>query len=170
MLACVLLGGMLFMSSCNKEATYDYPLADQQLCIDAQQFASGTGFESSFTIPQADLKALYGASKELRSMTAKGFKLKVSASGSAVNFDKISGAQVYIKPVSASGDGTQIASTNSAFAAGTTEVDMAVSGTELKELMGSGEDLKVTLRVFNKDNSPQTCITLTKGSITLKSK
>ena len=143
-------------------------MPEYEQCLAFQQYASSTGFTQTYTIQQADLQAAFTAASttyvanRITSMVARGLKLKVS--GSSVSLDGLGGASVYIKTQSTSGDGTQIASTSGSIAAGASEVTLALNGTNLKSMLGT-EPLIVTLRLYNKDNSPAVCAKLASGTI-----
>ena len=171
--AVVITGAISLLSSCGKEVTITYNVQDCELCIAAQQFASGTGFTQTYTIQQADLQAAFAAASttysesRINSMVAKGFKLKVS--GASTNLDGLAGAQAYIKKQSTSGDGEMIASTSAAPAAGATTIDLNYNGTNLKSLLGT-EPLIITLRAYNKNSSPALCFKLTEGVVNFEVK
>lgn len=168
-LAIVAVAGILAISSCGKDVSVLFTIPDCEQCISAQQFAAGSGFTQTYTIQQADILDAFTAASttfsesRLNSAVAKGLKLKVS--GGSVSLNGLSGAQAYIKKQGTSGDGQMIASTSGAIADGASEVDLALSGTDIKSLIGGTEPLVVTLRLWNKDNSPAVCAKLSSGSI-----
>lgn len=168
--AFALLAGLLMLiSSCSKEITVDFTIADKEKCLVASPF-SGTVVDS-FIVKQEDIKAAFAAAKatfdtkKIKSVIAKGFKVK--GSGSA-NLDGIIGAQLRIKALGTSGDGEQIASASSKPATGATEIELAINGSDLKSLIG-GPDLVVLLYVYY-DNVPAKCVTVTKGTLTFNVK
>jgi hypothetical protein len=162
-------GAFMLLSGCGKDVTVDYTIADHEKCVAASPYTGGV--VDSFTILQADLRAAFDAAKttfatnRINSMVAKGFKIKGSGSST---LDGITGAAVYIKTQGTSGDGTQIASTSSSPSAGINEVELAINGTDIKEMLGE-RDLVVTLKLWY-DNTQAKCVTLTKGTMTFNVK
>ncbi len=167
--AVVITGAISLLSSCGKEVTITYNMQDYTLCLPDLPTVLSNGTTQTYTLSQDDLKAAFTAASttysesRINSVVAKGLKLKVSTGG-ALNLDGVSGAQAYIKKQSTTGDGEMIASTGT-IAPGATEVDLNLNGTNIKSLLGT-ETLIITLRVYNKyNNSPATCVSLTKGTI-----
>lgn len=165
----LVITAILSISSCGKDISVLYTIPDCEQCISAQQFAAGSGFTQTYTIQQSDVQDAFAAASttfsesRLNSAVAKGLKLKVS--GSSVSLNGLSGAQAYIKKQGTSGDGQMIASTSGTIADGASEVDLALSGTDFKSLIGGTEPLVLTLRLWNKDNSPALCAKLSSGTI-----
>jgi hypothetical protein len=165
LLACLIM----LISSCSKEITVDYVIADKEKCLVASSF-TGTVVDT-FIIKQEDIKAAFAAAKatfdtkKIKSMVAKGFKVKGSGSS---NLDGITGAELRIKALGTSGTGEQIASSSTKPATGATEIELAINGTDLKNLLG-GPDLVVTLSVYY-DNVAAKCVTVTKGTMTFNVK
>ena len=161
------ISAIFFVSSCGKDVTVSYTMPEYEQCLAFQQYASSTGFVKRYTIQQADLQAAFTAasvtyvSNRITSMVARGLKLKVS--GSSTTLNGLGGASVYIKTQSST-DSTQIASTSGTIADGAQEVTLALNGTDLKSMLGT-EPLIVTLRLYNKDNSPAVCAKLASGTI-----
>ncbi len=167
LLVAFLFGGIMLTTSCKKEVTITYNMADKELCLLAN-VNTGPAITDSLVIQQADLQAAFSAASttytldRISKVVAKGFKLKVS--GSTLNLDGISGAQVYIRLQNSAAPGTMIASTTGDLGTGKTEIDFDIHGTDLKGMLGT-EPLVVTLHVFNKANFTGACVTLTKGVI-----
>lgn len=161
-----LFGGMLCISSCQKDITVSYSIPDFARCLPSM-VSSGTGNDTTFIIQQSDIQAAFTAAKttfdmaRIKSAAAKGFK--VTATGG--NLDGISGAQVYIKRQSTIGYGNQIANEKTAIGLGVTEIELDFSGVDLKPMIGGNEPLVLTVLLWNKDNSPATCVSLNKGVI-----
>lgn len=168
LLVAFLFGGIMLITSCKKDATISYNVADKELCLSPATF-TGPAVVDSFIVQPADIEAAFSAAaitysvNRISKVAAKGFKLKIKVNATASNLDYIGGAQVYIKTLGSTEDPKQIASINAAIAAGATEVEFSPSGLELKPYLGSA--MVIYLHVFTKENFPGACVTLTKGVI-----
>lgn len=168
LLVAFLFGGIMLTTSCKKEVTITYNVADKELCLDPS-VTTGPAIVDSFIIQQADLEGAFSAASTTYSLNriskvaAKGFKLKIKVNATASNLDYIAGAQVYVKTLGSSEDPKQLASINGTISSGATEVEFSPSGLELKPYLGS--PMVIYLHVFNKGDFPGACVTLTKGVI-----
>ncbi len=96
LLVAFLFGGIMLTTSCKKEVTITYNMADKELCLGDLPYALSDGSTTSFNITQASLQAAFSAVSttytldRISKVVAKGFKVKVTGSGAA-NLNKISG-------------------------------------------------------------------------------
>ncbi len=169
MLSAVALMLAIFATSCTKELFFDYTIEDHDTHVKASLY-TGT-YTDTFTVKQQDLKAAFTAAKatfdmkKIKSMVAKGFKIK---SKGATNLDGVKGVSLFIQLANSPVERKQIASTAVSPAAGATEYEMVINGTDLKDMLGD-TDLWIIAEVYY-DNPSDKYITVTKGTMTFNVK
>lgn len=170
----VLFALLLGVSSCTKDdLVVPYNLGDQSFCVEVNPFQATT--EHTFSITQAQVNAVLSAAgvtdigKVKKAALKTGFKASIATGGTALNFDEFEGMQVFMKETGTSGDGSQIAYTNT-LGAGATETEFLLNGTDL--ILALKKDVTFTVKITNKPagNSNKACVLLSKGTIELSVK
>lgn len=175
----VLFAGVIALTSCKKDVTVTVKIADQEHCISATTANPQYGFDKTFEILMSDVQTAFSqagvtfSSEKIKTAKFKNFKLKIGVSSTAINFDDISGAQVYAKttpPTTGGADtelGQQVAYIDN-IGNNTQEITMSLTGLELKSFLNEAK-LYVTIRVYNESaGNDQICIKLTSGVIEIE--
>ncbi len=171
LLTAIAFAGIIGLSSCNKDIAFFVPIDDEQVCIPPKQFVSGSGIVNTYEITNTQIQSAFSAAgvkydaSKIKSASFKGFKVRVATT--TVNFNDISGISIYAKAEGTAGDGEQVAYVNPT-GSGITEIDLGINGTNIKSLLLANKII-VTVRTFNnKNNTPETCFTLTSGVIAVE--
>ncbi len=169
----VLFAVSISITSCNKDVLVIYNVPEKEGCLPSTGIQSSTGYAFTEEILVSDIKSVFNTVNatydlsRIKTAKFKGFKAVISTTG--VNFDQISGLQLYIKADGASGDGEQIAYVDN-IGNGVAEVTLNLNGVDIKPLM-SNEKLILTLRVFNKaGGNSAVCVKATSGTIEIQAK
>lgn len=168
----VALAGILSITSCSKAVVVLAPISDKSVCFDASAFIGSQ--DKTYDVLVSDIQAAFSQAgvtydvARIKSSKFKGFKAVIT---SGTNFDNIAGFQVYAQ---SPGAGAPTEADKVAYidftGTGVTEVDVTVTGMELKNLL-SKDKIILTVRTFNnKNNTPEVCFKLTGGVIEFEAK
>lgn len=176
--AAITITSIVCISACNKEISAKYDMPDYEYCIPAQQYASSKGLIQYFPL---DKDKINETLKAASITTTKGVtidkailnKITFKTSGANNFFGSIAkGAQGFVvnshsMPLTSD---NMVAYTNTDIPADATEVELSVSGIDIKDFLTNSDSAYLVLKVWNIDNSPAACLKLSKGEISFNAK
>lgn len=171
----VLFAALFSVSSCTKEdLVIPYDLGSLTGCVEPDQFQGYKIYTYDISHDAIhDALAAAGVTDMAKISKARlksGMKASISATGVATNLDELSSIEVYIKETGTQGDGSQIAYSPPSIANGATEVELSMTGIELKDFIT--KDMTILVKILNKNsgNSQKACITFTNGIVDISAK
>jgi len=172
-LALVAMLAVVFtVSSCTKDnVNVILSLSSKQICINTNPFQGYQ--EEDFDIMRSELQSAFSAVgqtfdlSKIESVKLLEGNLVLASSG---NVDDLSNVEVYIRPYGATGDGQQVAYSNT-IGTGVTTISFQFNGTDLSTMFKENDHLVLKVKILNKltGNSAK-CLDLTSAKFSVSVK